>query len=96
MRKKSEKHSYFRNLSVDLSADASADAPAIINIRELWLVRLQTSLQTYLQPYVVTCKITKQLSHSLFLGRGMYLFGGGVTFYGSKVISLTTGGDVKV
>ena len=95
MRKKSEKHSYFRNLSVDLSADASADAPAIINIRELWLVRLQTSLQTYLQPYVVTCKITKQLSHSLFLGRWMYLWGG-VTFYGSKVISLTTGGDVKV
>ena len=34
MRKKSEKHSYFRNLSVDLSADASADAPAIINIRK--------------------------------------------------------------
>ena len=28
--KKSEKHSFLRNLSVDSSADASADAPAII------------------------------------------------------------------
>ena len=73
MRKKSEKHSYFRNLSVDLSADASADAPAIINIRELWLVRLQTSLQTYLQPYVVTNKNTKQLSHSLSFGHFLCL-----------------------
>ena len=37
MIKKSEKHSFLRNLSVDLSvdlsADASADALAIINIR---------------------------------------------------------------
>ena len=64
MTKKSEKHSFLRNLSVDSSADASADAPAIINIRELWLVRLQT----YLQPYVVTSKNTKQLSPSLSFG----------------------------
>ena len=34
MRKKSEKLSFLRNLSVDLSADASTDAPAIINIRK--------------------------------------------------------------
>ena len=34
MRKKSEKHSFVRNLSVDSSADASSDAPAIINIRK--------------------------------------------------------------
>ena len=35
MRKKSEKHSFYKNLSVDSSADASADAPAIINISKL-------------------------------------------------------------
>ena len=36
MSKKSEKHSFLRNLSVDSSADASADAPAIINISKFF------------------------------------------------------------
>ena len=38
---------------------------------------LQTCLQTYVQPYVVTSKITKQLSHSLFFWGWEVPLGGG-------------------